>query len=60
MLAAAQMLFLASLAGAVGWLVYLARHHDAAGVHQAAPAPQRGGAKADRLLHHLRGVFHRP
>lgn len=30
MLAFAQVLFLASLAGAVVWLVYLARHQDAA------------------------------
>ena len=30
MLAFAQVLFLASLAGAVAWLVYLARHQDAA------------------------------
>lgn len=31
MLAAAQMLFLASLAAAVVWLAYLAAHQDGAG-----------------------------
>ena len=48
MLAAAQMFFLAALAGAVVWLVYLARQQDAAGSDGFTPAPR--GTAGDRLF----------
>ncbi len=53
MLAAAQMFFLAALAGAVVWLVYLAHHQDAAGAEGFNPAPQ-GGARGRLFFWHKR------
>lgn len=50
MLTLAQMLFLASLAGAVLWLAYLARHQDAAG----AAAQSARGTRASRGRQALR------
>ena len=50
MLAAAQMTFLASLAGAVLWLAYLARHQDAAGEPmESRPQSPRAGREREGL-----------